>query len=143
MKLNISRTNAKAKLPTRATPGSAALDFYAVESVTLYVGQRALVDTGIAAAIPDGYVGMLHSRSGHGVKHGVGLANGVGVIDSDYRGPIKAALVNHGQVPYHVNAGERVAQLVIQAVETPTVNLVDELPETARGTGGFGSTGTK
>lgn len=141
MKLNVTRTNPKAKLPTRASSGSAALDFYAVESVTLYVGQRALVDTGIAAAIPDGYVGFLHSRSGHGVKHGVGLSNGVGVIDSDYRGPIKAALINNGQLPYHVNAGERVAQLVIQEVAVPTVNLVNELDDTARGEGGFGSTG--
>lgn len=141
MKLNVTRTNPKAKLPTRATETAAGLDFYAVESATVYVGQRVLVDTGIAVAIPEGYAGHLYSRSGHGIKHAIGLANGVGLIDSDYRGPIKAALINHGQHPYHVAAGERIAQMEIQAVETPTVNLVDKLDDTARGTGGFGSTG--
>ena len=141
MNLHITRTNPKAHLPTRATPGSAALDLYALNSVTLYVHQRVAVDTGIAAAIPDGHVGLLYSRSGHGLKHGVTLANSVGVIDSDYRGEIRAVLVNLGQLPYHVNAGDRIAQLVIQPVETPAVTLVDELPETSRGVGGFGSSG--
>nr|WP_221243524.1 dUTP diphosphatase [Micrococcus sp. TA1] len=141
--MSVKRTNEAAILPTRATPGSAAIDLYALNSVTLYVGQRVPVDTGIAVAIPEGYAGFLHSRSGHGLKHGVTLANSVGVIDSDYRGPLKAVLVNHGQLPYHVAAGERIAQLVIQAVETPGVTLVDELPETVRGAGGFGSTGVK
>lgn len=143
MNLHITKTHPDAHLPTRATPGSAALDLYALDPVTLYVGQRVPVDTGIAVAIPEGYAGFLHSRSGHGLKHGVGLSNGVGVIDSDYRGSVKAVLVNHGQLPYHVAAGERIAQLVIQKVETPGVTLVDELPETVRGAGGFGSTGVK
>ena len=92
MNLHITRTNPKAHLPTRATPGSAALDLYALNSVTLYDHQRVAVDTGIAAAIPDGHVGLLYSRSGHGLKHGVTLANSVGVIDSDYRGEIRAVL---------------------------------------------------
>lgn len=141
MNLEIKRTHPKAHLPTRATPGSAALDLYALNSVTLYVHQRMAVDTGIAVAIPDGYAGFLHSRSGHGLKHGVTLANSVGVIDADYRGPIAAVLVNLGQLPYHVNAGDRIAQLVIQEVAVPRVTLVDELPDTLRGVGGFGSSG--
>lgn len=139
--LQFIRTHPNAKRPTRAHPTDAGLDFYALEDATLYVGQRVAVDTGIAVAIPTGHVGKLYGRSSLGANHGVTLANAVGIIDADYRGSIVAVLANHGQVPYYVHAGDRIAQLVVEPIVTPTVVEVEALPGTVRGSGGFGSSG--
>ncbi len=131
-------------LPRFATGGAACMDLCAcIESpLTLAAGQRSLVPTGIAIALPSAdYVALVFARSGLGIKKGVCLSNGVGVIDSDYRGEIGVGLVNLGDEPYTVQPGDRIAQLMVVPVVQPTLTVVDELDETDRGAGGFGSTG--
>ncbi|MBR2483803.1 MAG: dUTP diphosphatase [Oscillospiraceae bacterium] len=131
-------------LPSYATPGSAAMDLRACvsEPVVIAPGARVVVPSGIAIALPSSeYVALLFARSGLAAKGGVCLANGVGVIDSDYRGEIGVALLNTGSDPYTILPGDRIAQLMVTPVVQPAVELVEELPETTRGAGGFGSTG--
>lgn len=131
-------------LPRFATDGAAAMDLYACidEPVTIAPGQRAVIPTGIAIALPENnYVALLFSRSGMGIKSGVCLSNSVGVIDSDYRGQVGVGLLNTSDADYTVEPGDRIAQLMVTPVVRPHVVLVDELPETERGAGGFGSTG--
>ena len=131
-------------LPSYATPGSAAMDLRACvsEPVVIAPGARVVVPSGIAIALPSAeYVALLFARSGLAAKGGVCLANGVGVIDSDYRGEIGVALLNTGSDPYTILPGDRIAQLMVTPVVQPAVELVEELPETTRGAGGFGSTG--
>ena len=131
-------------LPSYATPGSAAMDLRACvsEPVVIAPGARVVVPSGIAIALPSSeYVALLFARSGLAAKGGVCLANGVGVIDSDYRGEIGVALLNTGSDPYTILPGDRIAQLMMTPVVQPAVELVEELPETTRGAGGFGSTG--
>ena len=130
-------------LPYYATQGAAALDLHACldEPMTIPARGQAMVPTGIAAAIPTGYVGILAIRSSMGVKNGVTLTNGIGVIDSDYRGPLGVALYNLNQTPYVVRPGDRIAQLMVVPVVRESIEVVDELPPTSRGEGGFGSTG--
>lgn len=131
-------------LPRFATGGAACMDLCAcIEApLTLAAGGRALVPTGIAIALPSAdYVALVFARSGLGIKKGVCLSNGVGVIDSDYRGEIGVGLVNLGDEPYTVQPGDRIAQLMVVPVVQPTLTVVDELDETDRGAGGFGSTG--
>ena len=131
-------------LPSYATPGSAAMDLRACvsEPVVIAPGARVVVPSGIAIALPSSeYVALLFARSGLAAKGGVCLANGVGVIDSDYRGEIGVALLNTGSDPYTILPGDRIAQLLVTPVVQPAVELVEELPETTRGAGGFGSTG--
>ena len=131
-------------VPHFATPGAAAMDLCACVDgpVTLAAGERTLIPTGIAIALPDpGYVALVFTRSGLGIKKGICLSNGVGVIDSDYRGEIGVGLVNLSGVSYTIQPGDRIAQLMVVPVVQPTVSLVDELDETERGRGGFGSTG--
>ena len=131
-------------LPQFATPGSAAMDLRACLDgpVTLQAGARAVIPTGLAMALPSAdYVALVFARSGLGIKQGVCLSNGVGVIDSDYRGEIAVGLVNLSDVPYTVQPGDRIAQLMVTPVVQPRVHLVTELDETERGVGGFGSTG--
>ncbi|MBO4853662.1 MAG: dUTP diphosphatase [Oscillospiraceae bacterium] len=131
-------------VPHFATDGAAAMDLCACMDapVTLEAGQRALLPTGIAIALPDaGYVALLFARSGLGVKKGICLSNGVGVIDSDYRGEIRVGLVNLGDEPYTIQPGDRIAQLMVTPVVQPTLTFVEELDETGRGADGFGSTG--
>lgn len=131
-------------LPRFATGGAACMDLCACIELplTLAAGQRALVPTGIAIALPSAdYVALVFARSGLGIKKGVCLSNGVGVIDSDYRGEIGVGLVNLGDEPYTVQPGDRIAQLMVVPVVQPTITVVDELDETDRGAGGFGSTG--
>lgn len=131
-------------LPSYATPGSAAMDLRAcvTENVVIAPGARVVVPSGIAIALPSAdYVALLFARSGLATKGGICLANGVGVIDSDYRGEIGVALLNTGSEPYTILPGDRIAQLMVTPVVQPTVELVDELPATDRGEGGFGSTG--
>jgi len=138
-RLLFKRLHPAARLPTRGSAGAAGLDLYAVERVTIRPGARAAVRTGLAAAIPAGFYGRIAPRSGLSVRHGIGVL--AGVIDSDYRGEILCALVNHGEEPFEVEPGARVAQLVVEAIATPEPAWAEDLPETARGAGGFGSTG--
>ena len=131
-------------LPQFAAPGSAAMDLRACidRPVTIRAGERTVVPTGLAMALPSAdYVALLFARSGLGIRQGVCLSNGVGVIDSDYRGEIGVGLVNLSQEAYTVQPGDRIAQLMVVPVERPTVSLVEDLDDTSRGSGGFGSTG--
>ena len=130
--------------PFYATAGAAAMDLCACVDAPVEVAPRALVSipTGIAIALPSAeYVALVFARSGLGIKHGIALSNGVGVIDSDYRGELHVGLRNHSREAYAIQPGERVAQLVILPVCLPELAEVEELSETARGQGGFGSTG--
>jgi dUTP pyrophosphatase len=132
-------------VPARAHPGDAGVDLAAREDVTLAPGQRALVGTGIAMALPDGFAAFVHPRSGLAAREGLGLLNAPGTVDAGYRGEVRVCLVNHD--PVHavtVRRGDRVAQLIVQRVEQPRFRIVDDvasLPPSVRDTGGFGSTG--
>ena len=139
MPLYIQRLTMTAKIPTRATDRAAGLDLYADAKVTVSPGDRALVSTGIAVAIDPGQAGVIWPRSGMATKFG--MDTGAGLIDEDYRGEIRVLLFNHGDDPYYVEQGDRIAQLVIQPVMKPTIYDVAELPETERGENGFGSSG--
>ena len=130
--------------PGYATAGSAAMDLRACidDEILIPAGERRVIPTGIAIALPSkDYVALLFARSGLGIKKGIALANGVGVIDSDYRGEICVGLVNQSHEDYTVLPGDRIAQMMITPVVCPTVSFVDSLDETERGTGGLGSTG--
>ena len=136
--------DARAKVPAYATPGSAAADLCAVldEPLTVQPMQRVLVPTGLAIELPGAHaVALVYARSGLSIKHGLCMANGVGVVDSDYRGELKVPMVNLGAEAYTIQPGERVAQLCIAPVYTAAFVQADALDETARGEGGFGSTG--
>lgn len=144
MELNVKLLSPKAVLPQYATPGSAAMDLTACIDEPATIGPRQLVTipTGIAIALPSAdYVALIFARSGLGVKHGISLSNGVGVIDSDYRGELKVGLINLSDTAYTIHPGDRVAQLAILPVTQPTVVQAAVLDETGRGAGGFGSTG--
>jgi dUTP pyrophosphatase len=142
----ISRTQGAGSdvpLPEYATPGSAGMDLRAVipDPVVIRPGGRALVACGFMIGIPAGYEGQVRARSGLAVKHGIGVLNGPGTIDSDYRGEVKVILANFGEEPFTVNRGERIAQLVIAPVTRAAWEERDELGGTGRGEGGFGHTG--
>ena len=144
MDLNVKRTNPYAILPRYATAGAAGMDLSAClpeEPVTLEPGQRALIPTGVAMALPPLHVGLVFARSGLAVKRGITLSNGVGVIDSDYRGEIRVGLINLGSESVTISHGERIAQLAVLPVVQASLAEAEELDETERGGGGFGSTG--
>lgn len=144
--LKIKKVHENAVIPHRATEGSAGLDLCACmdEPLTLAGGETALIPTGLAIALPSAQYGaFVFARSGLSIKHGIGLLNSVGVIDSDYRGEIKVGVINQIKEPYTVQPGERIAQLVVMPVSVMPVEEAADLDETERGTGGFGSTGTK
>lgn len=144
MELKIKKLRENAKLPTRGTAGSAGMDLYACidESITINPGDLTVIPTGIAIALPDNScVAYLYARSGLGVKHGICLSNGVGVIDSDYRGEVCVGLCNVSGEPYTISPFERIAQMVISPVIIPDLVETDTLDDTERGSGGFGSTG--
>lgn len=144
--LKIKKVNENAVIPHRATEGSAGLDLCACidEPLTLGGGETALIPTGLAIALPSAQYGaFVFARSGLSIKHGIGLLNAVGVIDSDYRGEIKVGVINQVKEPYTIQPGERIAQLVVMPVSTMPVEEAESLDETERGSGGFGSTGTK
>lgn len=144
--LKIKKVNENAKVPHRATSGSAGLDLCACidEPVTLEGGDTAVIPTGIAIALPSAdYGAFVFPRSGIAVKHGIGLLNSVGVIDSDYRGEIMVGVINQVKEAYTIQPGERIAQMVIMPVSMMPVEEVTELDDTDRGAGGFGSTGKK
>ncbi len=127
--------------PAYATDGAAGMDVVAAEELTLAPGTRAAVATGFAIAIPVGYEVQVRPRSGLALKHGVTCLNTPGTIDSDYRGEVKVILANLGSEPFVITRGDRIAQLVPAAVQRATLSEIDSLDDTARGTGGFGSTG--
>ncbi|MFI5907414.1 dUTP diphosphatase [Dactylosporangium sp. NPDC051541] len=129
-------------VPAYSHPGDAGADLYAAQDVELGPGERALVRTGIAIALPEGYVGLVHPRSGLAAKLGVSIVNAPGTVDSGYRGEILVNLINHDRViSAKISRGDRIAQLVIQRVERAHFHVVDDLPDTVRGAGGHGSTG--
>ena len=128
-------------LPAYATDGAAGMDIVAAEDVTLAPGARHAVATGLAVAIPPGYEIQVRPRSGLALKHGITVPNTPGTIDSDYRGELKAILINHGSEAFEIRRGDRVAQLVLAPVTRAAWEEVDTLDATARGAGGFGSTG--
>lgn len=132
-----------AKLPTYGSAAAAGADLYACleETVTIQPGDTFWVPTGIALEVPTGCAGLIYARSSMGAKRGLAPANKVGVIDSDYRGEVRVVLLNHSNQPQTVAPGERIAQLIITPVFTPAYEQADELTDTDRGTGGFGSTG--
>ena len=139
----VKKLHPKAVIPTYGSQEAAGADLYACldESVVIPAGKTVFVATGLALEVPKGCAGLIYARSSMGAKRGLAPANKVGVIDSDYRGQIMVALHNHGQEDQIVQPGERVAQLLITPVYTPGFVEVEELDDTLRGTGGFGSTG--
>ena len=129
-------------LPAYAHPGDAGADVMTTVDLTLAPGERALVPTGISIALPEGYVALVHPRSGLAARHGISIVNTPGTIDAGYRGEIKVLLVNHDPTEtVSLRRGDRVAQLVFQRVERAVLTEVDALPESVRGIGGYGSTG--
>jgi dUTP pyrophosphatase len=138
----ITRLDPTVPLPAYARPGDAGADLFAAEDVDLAPGERALVGTGIAIALPDGYAGFVHPRSGLAARHGITLVNAPGTIDAGYRGEIKVILLNTDPArAVSLHRGDRIAQLVVQRVENVTFREVPALPESDRGDNGFGSTG--
>ncbi|MEU7852831.1 dUTP diphosphatase [Nonomuraea sp. NPDC049141] len=138
----IQRLDDGLPVPSYAHPGDAGADLYAAEDVELLPGQRAVVGTGLAIALPDGYAAFVHPRSGLAAKYGVTLVNAPGTVDAGYRGEIRVTVINtDAKEPFRLSRGDRVAQLVIKRVERAAFTEVELLPGSARGTGGFGSTG--
>lgn len=143
--IKFQRLQSRARLPVYMTHLAAGMDICACleEPLTLKVGQRSLIATGLACAIPPGYEIQVRPRSGLAIKHGIALVNAPGTIDADYRGEIKIILINLGDQPFTVNDGERIAQLVVAPVCRAELRETDMLEETPRGTGGFGHTGVE
>jgi dUTP pyrophosphatase len=139
--LRFKRLQAEAKLPARGSAQAAGLDIYAVERVLLAPGARAAVSTGLSVAIPQGFYGRVAPRSGLAIRHGIDTMSGV--IDSDYRGEILCVLINHGDEPFEIEAGARIAQLIIESIALPEPAWAERLDETERGADGFGSTGSR
>lgn len=138
----IHRLDADLPPPSYAHPGDAGADLHAAEDVELLPGERAVVGTGLAIALPDGYAAFVHPRSGLASRHGVTLVNAPGTVDAGYRGEIRVTLINTDtKDAVRLRRGDRIAQLVIQKVEKAAFHEVDRLPGSARGAGGFGSTG--
>ena len=142
MRLGVRRLHPDARLPLRAHEGDAGHDLHSVEAVTIEPGRRAMVATGIALELPEGHAGWVVPRSGLAARHGIALVNAPGLIDAGYRGEVKVLLLNTDlSEPFTIQPGDRIAQLVVAAVAAPEVVEVDELGATARGAGGFGSSG--
>lgn len=142
IRIPLKRLDPDLPIPRHSHPGDGGVDLYAREGVRLAAGEFRAVPTGIAVAIPPGHVGLISPRSGLAARHGVSLVNTPGVLDSGYRGEVKALLINHGSDEVAFERGERIAQLVVVPVVEQEFVEVDELPESARGDGGFGSTGS-
>ena len=143
VELEVCRLDPDVALPEYAHEGDAGLDLRAAEDVTLAPGERAAVGTGLAVAVPPGWVGLVHPRSGMALHAGVTVVNAPGTVDSGYRGEVKVLLVNLGDAPHAIARGDRVAQLVLQRVGHARVREVASLDATTRGSGGFGSTGAR
>lgn len=142
MKLQIRLLDPGLPPPSYAHPGDAGLDLVSAAALTLKPGERALVPSGVAVAIPPGYAGLVLPRSGRALREGLALANSPGLIDAGYRGELKVVLVNLDfEEPIYINRGDKIAQLVVQRVENVELEVTDELPSSERGAGGFGSSG--
>jgi dUTP pyrophosphatase len=142
MTLRVRRLDARAQLPTRAYPGDAGLDLYALEDAVLAPGERVSVGTGIAVEIPEGEAGLVLPRSGLAARHGIALVNAPGLIDAGYRGEVRVLLLNTDrESAFTIAGGDRIAQLVLVRVQTPAVVEVEDLELSERGAGGFGSSG--
>lgn len=141
--IRVKKLHENAILPTYGSAEAAGADLYACleQAVTVAPGETVWIPTGLAMEIPKGCAGLVYARSGLACKKGLAPANKVGVIDSDYRGPVTVVLHNHGNQPQTIAHGERIAQMVITPVLTPSYELSDDLTDTGRGQGGFGSTG--
>ncbi|MGW0806303.1 dUTP diphosphatase [Nonomuraea sp. NPDC002799] len=138
----IQRLDAELPVPSYAHPGDAGADLYAAADAELMPGERAVIGTGVAIALPEGYAAFVHPRSGLAAKHGVTLVNAPGTVDAGYRGEIRVTLINtDAKEPFRLRRGDRVAQLVVQRVERTAFHEVERLPGSVRGAGGFGSTG--
>src|SRR5438034_2135523 len=142
MRISVKRLDPDLPLPRYARASDAGLDLHAAERVVIEPGGRALVRTGVAVAIPPGYAGLVLPRSGLAFRHGVTVLNAPGLIDAGYRGEVKVLLVNHDHETATFARGERIAQLVIQPIAHARLDIVEDLPASQRGDGGFGSTGT-
>jgi dUTP pyrophosphatase len=144
MRIEIQLLDPDIEIPSYAKPGDAGLDLRSRVDMKLEPGMRALVPTGLAIAIPEGYVGLVHPRSGLAIKNGISMVNTPGTIDSGYRGEIAVILINHDrEETFEIKRGDRIAQLVIQQVEIAELVAVKELPTSQRGAGGFGSSGVR
>ncbi len=139
--LRIKKLDPGIEPPSYAHAGDAGLDIRSAEDVTILPGERSLVSTGFAMALPEGYAAFVQPRSGLAAREGISIVNTPGLIDCHYRGEVKVILINHGKEPFRVRRGDRIAQMVIQRVEAARVEVVEELEDTPRGEGGFGSTG--
>lgn len=145
MKINVTKLNKDAILPEYQTSGAAAADVHAClrEGITLQPMERGIIPTGLAMSIPEGYEVQIRARSGLSIKHGITMVNGVGTIDSDYRGEVGVLVINLGQEPFTIEPGMRIAQMVLSKYEQINWHEVASLDETVRGNGGYGSTGIK
>lgn len=141
LKVRIMKNHDDAKLPDMAHEGDAGFDVYSVEDTVLHPGERKLIDTGLKMALPSGYEAQVRPKSGLAVNYGVTVLNTPGTIDAGYRGPVKVILFNASKQQYTVEKGKKIAQIVINKVECPDIEIVTSLDETGRGEGGFGSTG--
>lgn len=142
MRVLVKRLDPELALPAYARLGDAGLDLISAEDITLKPGDRAAISTGIAVAIPEGYAGFVQPRSGRALSEGLGVANAPGLIDSGYRGEVKVIAINlNPSALIDVHRGEKIAQIVFQKIEAAELEVVDDLPESQRGSGGFGSTG--
>ena len=141
-KILVKRLDPDLPIPRHARAGDAGVDLYARRGGVLAPGERAMVPTGIAVAVPAGFVGLITPRSGLAARHGVSLVNSPGILDAGYRGEIHVVAINEGSEPYSYERGERIAQLVVVPFASQDYEAVDELPASDRGAGGFGSTGS-
>jgi dUTP pyrophosphatase len=130
-------------MPTIGNPGDAGYDLRSASDATVAARSRTTVNTGVSIALPQGYVALVHPRSGLAAKHGITVLNAPGTVDAGYRGEMLITLINHSDEDFHISRGDRVAQVLFQKFETPTFVQVSELPGSQRGTSGFGSTGVK
>lgn len=141
MKLKIKKLHEAARVPTYGSDGAACFDIYAIESETVHAREAHTFRTGLAFEVPEGYVMQVYSRSGHGFKHEIRLANCVGIIDADYRGELYVRLTNDSSIHFDVEPGDRIAQAMLVPIERCVFEQADDLQETLRGNGGLGSTG--
>jgi dUTP pyrophosphatase len=142
VRLQIRRLDSDLPLPSYGRTGDAGLDLLAAEDVSLPPRERAAVRTGVAVAIPEGFAGFVHARSGRALREGLALVNAPGVVDSGYRGEIKVIVVNlDAEAALHIKRGDKIAQLIVQPIQTVDLDEVETLPRSERGEGGFGSTG--
>jgi dUTP pyrophosphatase len=141
MKIEIKKLHENAKIPQYQTVQSAGFDLVSIEDITIKPNQRVLIGTGLAMAIEDGFELQIRPRSGLAYKNGITVLNSPGTIDSDYRGEIKVLLINHSEDDFNIKTGDRIAQAVVQKVYQASFEIVEELEQTVRGSGGFGSKG--